>query len=61
MKTFRIIQCVAASIGMLMSVSLADSINATGKEIDASVVLLILSVIMLLEVFINKNKKEAVK
>lgn len=61
MKTFRIIQGIAASIGMLMAVSLADSMDATGKEIDASIVLLVLSGIILFEVLTNKDKKETVK
>lgn len=61
MKTFRIIQGIAASVGMLMAVSLVDSMNATGKEIDASIVLLVLSGIILFEVLTNKDKKEIVK
>lgn len=61
MKTFRIIQGIAASVGMLMAVSLADSMDATGKEIDASIVLLVLSGIILFEVLTNKDKKETVK
>ncbi|WP_455672271.1 hypothetical protein [Phocaeicola sp.] len=61
MKTFRIIQCVAAGIGLLMAVSLADSMSATGKEIDASVMLLVLSGIVLFGVFGNKGRKEAAK
>ena len=58
MKTFKIIQCAAAGIGLLMSVSLVDSINATGKEVDASIVLLALSGIVLFEVFIHQGRKE---
>ena len=46
---------------MLMAVSLADSMDATGKEIDASIVLLVLSGIILFEVLTNKDKKETVK
>lgn len=61
MRTFRIIQGIAASVGMLMAVSLADGMDATGKEIDASVVLLVLSGVILFEVLTNKDKKEAVK
>ena len=61
MRTFIIIQGIAASVGMLMAVSLADGMDATGKEIDASVVLLVLSGVILFEVLTNKDKKEAVK
>ena len=61
MKIFRIIQGIAAGIGMLMAVSLADSMNATGKEIDASVVLLTLSGIMLFGVLTDKKKEGATK
>lgn len=57
MRTFRIIQGIAASVGMLMAVSLADGMDATGKEIDASVVLLVLSGVILFEVLTIRIKR----
>lgn len=41
MKTFRIIQGTAAAIGMVVAVSLADKMQPSGKELAASVALVV--------------------
>ena len=55
MKTLRIIRNTSGAFGLMVATILADSMDATGKEILASVVLAVVSIVILLLPAIEKE------
>lgn len=55
MKTLRIIRNTSGAFGLMTATILADSMDATGKEILASVVLAVVSIVILLLPEIEKE------
>lgn len=59
MKTFRRIQASIAILAMCTAIAVCDSYEATGKEIFASVVLVVLAGMVVVSVLIEIAKEEA--
>ena len=55
MKTLRIIRNTSGAFGLMVATILADSMDATDKEILASVVLAVVSIVILLLPAIEKE------
>lgn len=59
MKTFRRIQAGVAIAAMWTALMVSDSYEATGKEIFASVVLVMLAGMVIVSVLIERAKEES--
>lgn len=58
MKTFRRIQAGVAIVAMWTALTVSDSCEATGKDIFASVVLVMLAGMVIVNVLIERAKEE---
>lgn len=58
MKTFKRIQAGVAAVALWTAIAVSNSYEATGKEIFASVVLVVLAGMVLINVLIERAKEE---
>lgn len=56
MRKIMLMLYIAAGIGLLTAISLADNIHPTGRELFSSVVILIMAIVMLMAATDIKHK-----